>query len=343
MKALLLNEYKHLEYTDFPLPEIGPQDVRIQVKACGSCGSDIHGYDGSSGRRIPPLIMGHELSGVIVDVGSSVTEWKPGDRVTCDSTVYCGECFHCRRGEINLCDNRRVLGVSTGEYRRHGAFAEYLSVPQRILYKLPAEISFVQAAMMEPLSIAFHAVDITPLQVNDSAVVVGAGMIGLLVIQALRIAGCGQIIAIDLDQDRLNLVCQFGADLCLRSDDSELAQKILEVTSGRGADRAFEVVGIPPTFKTAVGSVRKGGSVTMVGNLSPAVELPLQAAVTRQITLYGSCASNGEYPACLEMLRRGRMNVDPLISAAAPLEEGAQWFERLYRREPGLMKVILEP
>ena len=214
--------------------------------------------------------MGHELSGVIVEAGSAVTAWKPGDRVTCDSTEYCGNCFYCQRGEINLCDNRRVLGVSTGEYRRHGAFAEYVAVPQRILYKLPAGVSFAQAAMVEPLSIAFHAVDITPVRLNDSAIVVGAGMIGLLVIQVLRVAGCGQIIAVDLDQDRLDLACQLGADLGLRSDDSALAQKVLENTSVRGADRAFEVVGIPLTINTAVSSVRKGGSVTLVGNLSPA-------------------------------------------------------------------------
>ncbi len=343
MKALLLTEYKKLEYTDVPLPEIGPKEVLIQVKATGICGSDIHGYDGSSGRRIPPLIMGHETAGVIAQVGAEVTEWKPGERVTCDSTVYCGECFYCRRGEINLCDNRRVLGVSTGEYRRHGAFAEYVAVPQHILYKLPDGVTFAQACMIEPVSIAFHAVRITPLAINDSALVVGSGMIGLMVIQALRVAGCGTIIAVDLDADRLAQACRLGADVGLQSSDDALSEKIKELTHGRGADHAFEVVGITPAIKTAVNNVRKGGTVTLVGNLSPQVELPLQAIVTRELTLYGSCASEGEYPACLEMVARGRVNVDALISASAPLQDGAAWFERLYNREAGLMKVLLEP
>jgi L-iditol 2-dehydrogenase len=343
MKALLLTEYKKLEYTDVPLPEIGPKEVLIQVKATGICGSDIHGYDGSSGRRIPPLIMGHETAGVIAQVGAEVTEWKPGERVTCDSTVYCGECFYCRRGEINLCDNRRVLGVSTGEYRRHGAFAEYVAVPQHILYKLPDGVTFAQACMIEPVSIAFHAVRITPLAINDSALVVGSGMIGLMVIQALRVAGCGTIIAVDLDADRLAQACRLGADVGLLSSDDALSEKIKELTHGRGADHAFEVVGITPAIKTAVNNVRKGGTVTLVGNLSPQVELPLQAIVTRELTLYGSCASEGEYPACLEMVARGRVNVDALISASAPLQDGAAWFERLYNREAGLMKVLLEP
>ena len=169
MKALLMTEYKNLQYTDFPDPEIDADEVLVQVKACGICGSDIHGYDGSTGRRIPPLVMGHELSGVITEVGSQVTAWKIGDRVTCDSTVYCGVCYFCRRGQINLCDNRRVLGVSTGEYRRHGAFAEYIAIPERILYKLPDEVSFAQAVMIEPLSIAAHAARIThPAAVSDS-------------------------------------------------------------------------------------------------------------------------------------------------------------------------------
>ena len=132
MKALLLTEYNHLEYTDFDDPQPGAEDVLIQVKTCGICGSDIHGLDGSSGRRIPPLIMGHEAAGVIVALGDKVSGWQVGDRVTFDSTVYCGTCHFCRRGQINLCDNRRVLGVSCDEYRRHGAFADLIAVPQHI-------------------------------------------------------------------------------------------------------------------------------------------------------------------------------------------------------------------
>src|SRR5215210_5690302 len=137
MKALLLKSYRELEVTEFPTPEIGAEDVLVRVRACGICGSDVHGYDGSSGRRIPPLVMGHEASGVVARVGKNVAAFREGDRVTFDSTVYCGRCFFCRRGETNLCDNRNVLGVSTGEYRRNGAFAEFVAVPQHIVYGLP--------------------------------------------------------------------------------------------------------------------------------------------------------------------------------------------------------------
>src|SRR5436305_331906 len=189
MKALLLKEYKQLEVTDLPTPQIGDDEVLVRVRACGICGSDVHGYDGSSGRRVPPLVMGHEASGVVAGVGKNVRNLAEGDRVTFDSTVYCGKCYFCRRGQINLCDNRNVLGVSTGEYRRHGAFAEFVAVPQHIVYKLPDNLSFEEAALIESVSIAFHAVSRTPVRLGDTAVVVGSGMIGLLTIQTLRLAG----------------------------------------------------------------------------------------------------------------------------------------------------------
>jgi L-iditol 2-dehydrogenase len=343
MKALVLAKYNHLNYRDVPEPEIGPDDVLVQVRACGICGSDVHGVDGSSGRRIPPLIMGHEASGVVARVGEGVTEWQEGERVTFDSTIYCGECGFCRRGLTNLCDDRRVLGVSCAEYRQDGAFAEYVAVPQHILYRLPDGLSFEQAAMVEALSIAFHAVERTSISLNDAAVVVGAGMIGLLVIQALRAAGCGTVVAVDLDPQRLELAQELGADEGLRPDADDVVARVLERTAGRGADVAFEVVGITPTLKLAIDCLRKGGSLAMVGNLSPHVEFPLQAAVLRELTLYGSCASRGEYPACLDMMARGAVDVAPLISAVAPLADGAGWFRRLYDKEPGLMKVILTP
>jgi L-iditol 2-dehydrogenase len=343
MKALLLAEYNHFEYTDVPDPEIGPGDVLIRVEACGICGSDIHGMDGSSGRRIPPIVMGHEASGVIAQVGAQVSGWHVGDRVTFDSTVYCGECYFCRRGLINLCDNRRVLGVSCAEYRQPGAFAEYVVVPKRILYRLPDEVSFVHGAMVEPVSIAVHAISLAPIQLDDTAVVVGAGMIGLLVIQTLRVAGCGRIIAVDLDPHRLECALKLGADVALRADRGNVISEVQKLTAGRGADLAFEVVGIAPTVKTAVDALRKGGALVLVGNLAPSVELPLQAVVTRQLTLLGSAASCGEYPACLNLIARGSIDLDAIISTVAPLSNGASWFTRLYEGKENLLKVVLTP
>ncbi len=343
MKSLVLKEYNNLVYEEVPEPRISPDEVLIGVKACGICGSDVHGMDGSTGRRIPPLIMGHEASGVIVETGANVKDYSKGDRVTFDSTIYCGACHFCQLGLINLCDNRRVLGVSCEDYRQNGAFAEYVAVPRHILYRLPENLTFERAALVESLSIALHAVGRAPLSPDDTVVVVGAGMIGLLIIQALRAAGCGNIAAVDIDRNRLDLASELGADTVLKSDKCDVAREVLKITGGRGADLAFEVVGIAPTVKTAMSPLRKGGSLVLVGNLSPLVELPLQTVVTREITLYGSCASCGEYPECLDMIARGAVNVDALISAVAPLVDGSSWFKRLYDREQGLMKVILVP
>jgi len=343
MKALLLREYEKLEMTEMPEPQIGPDELLVQVKACGICGSDIHGFDGSTGRRIPPLVMGHEASGVVYKIGAEVREFRVGDRVTFDSTIYCAKCYFCRRGEVNLCDRRQVLGVSPGEYRRHGAFAEYVAVPQHITYPIPDALSFEHAAMIEAVSVAVHAVGLTPVKLGDTAVVVGSGMIGLLVIQALRLAGCSRVIAIDLEEKRLRLAAELGAEVCLNASQSDVSSLVRDYTSGRGADVAMEVVGNTPAFATALASLRKGGILTLVGNLSPKVELPLQSVVTRQMRIQGSCASSGEYPACIDLLARKAIRVDPLISAVAPLAEGAAWFERLQRGEPNLMKVILVP
>lgn len=343
MKGLLLKQYMELEVTDLPRPDIGPNDVLVRVSACGICGSDVHGLDGSSGRRIPPLVMGHEAAGVIAEAGKGVKRWKAGDRVTFDSTVSCGQCDFCRRGDINLCDNRQVLGVSCGDYRRHGAFAEYVAVPQNILYGLPDALPFDHAAMIEAVSIGVHAVNLTPHELGDTAVVVGSGMIGQLTIQAAKVAGFGRVFAVDVDDAKLEMAKRLGADETFNSKNCDPAKEIAARTGGHGADAALEAVGATDPIRTAIASVRKGATVTLIGNITPKIELPLQSVVTRQIRLQGSCASSGEYPACIELLSSGKIRVDSMISARTGLDDAASWFNRLYHHEPNLMKVIVQP
>lgn len=343
MKALVLEAYNRFEYKEVEKPVITDEEVLIQVKAVGICGSDVHGMDGSTGRRIPPIIMGHEASGLICETGGNVTDWRAGDRVTFDSTIYRLDDWYTRQGLYNLSDNRMVLGVSCGEYRRHGAFAEIVAVPQHILYRVPDQVSYSQAAMVEPFAVALHALSLARPAVNDSVVVVGAGMIGLCLIQLLKVTGCGKIIAVDLEDEKLRLAAQLGATHCFNSKMPGMRDKILNLTNARGADQAFEAVGITPTVQLAVAGVRKGGTVTLLGNLSPEVEFPLQQVVTRQIKVQGSCAICGEYPAVLDLIAANKLNTDALISAEAPLSEGASWFQRLYQKEKGLIKVVLKP
>jgi len=343
MKALVLEEYNKLVYRDWPDPEIADNEVLVRVRAAGICGSDVHGMDGSTGRRIPPVIMGHEAAGVIEDIGKDVKDFTKGERVTFDSTIYPLDDWYTLRGMYNLSDNRMVLGVSPKEYRRHGAFAEYVSIPRHILYRIPDDVSFTQAAMVEPVAVAAHAAGLASPAWNDTVAVIGTGMIGLFLIQVLRSKGCGKIIAVDTDDNKLRMALELGAGYSYNPGKSIISDEILSLTSGRGADLVFEAVGAGDSVVTAIDSVRKGGIVTLVGNLSPYVNIPLQSIVTRQIRLQGSCAICGEYPDVLDMISRKEIRVEPLLSTEAPLSEGSEWFRKLYNKEPGLIKVILKP
>lgn len=343
MKALVLEKYMQLAYKDVPDPQPGAHDVLVQVMAAGICGSDVHGMDGSTGRRIPPIIMGHEASGIIVQAGSAVTKWAKGDRVTFDSTIYDPDDWFAQNGMYNLSDNRKVLGVSTPEFRQHGAFAEYVVVPEHILYAVPENVGFTEAALTEPAAVALHAINLSAFKSTDTVVVVGAGMVGIFVVQLLRIRGCKNIIAVDTDPDRLQRAAIWGADHIFMPSDDALARTVLSSTGNRGADIVIEVVGVQDAINIAIDISRKGATIVLVGNLSPMVEIPLQKIVTRQLRLLGSCAINGEYPEVLTLISEGKLNMRSILSAESPLEQGAEWFRRLYEKEKGLMKVILKP
>src|SRR2546430_7847739 len=241
MKVLLLSRYKHLEIADLPEPTPGPGEVLVRVAACGICGSDVHGYDGASGRRIPPIVMGHEAAGRIAAAGAGVKAFREGDRVTFDSTIYCGACGPGRGEEAMLGENREVLGVSCSDYRRAGAFAEYVVVPSRIVYRLPDNLSFAEAAMLEAVAVAVHAVSLTQISPSSTALVLGAGMIGLLVVQALRVAGCSGVLVADIDSSRLKLAQDVGATAVLSAGAGLIAQ-VLPLSGGAGVDLAVEAV-----------------------------------------------------------------------------------------------------
>ncbi len=268
MKALVLEEYNKLVFKDVPDPRLLPDEVLVRVKACGICGSDVHGLDGSTGRRVPPLVMGHEASGIIEATGQSVEKWKTGDRVTFDSTVYPLDDWFTLEGRYNLSDNREVLGVSPGDYKRNGAFAEFIAVPQHILYRIPDSVTFEQAAMVEAAAVALHAVNLSGIKTGDSCVVTGAGIIGIFIIKLLAIAGAGKIIAIDNNAKKLISAQKSGAENVFDPSEKDPGEKIKALTNSRGADISFEAVGKSETVNTAVDIVRKGGTVVLIGNTS---------------------------------------------------------------------------
>ena len=339
MKALVMHKYMELTYEEVEKPEPKEGEVLIRLKACAVCGSDVHGFDGSTGRRKPPVIMGHEASGVIVGCGKGVQKHKVGDRVTFDSTVYCNKCDMCRSGRVNLCDHRQVLGVSCDEYNRAGCFAEYVTVPEYILYDIPDNVTYVQAAMIEPLSVGYHAATRTKISEGDTAVVIGVGTIGLLTLQVVKSFGVRQLIAVDIDDERLKLARANGATDCVNSRDPDAVEQILQLSNG-GVDVALDATGIDTTVNMCIRSVHLDGKVVLIGNLAPKIDFPLQNIVTRQISLFGSCASAGEYPACLDLISTGKVEVDSMISKLIPLEEGNKWMNKIYNREDGLTKIV---
>jgi L-iditol 2-dehydrogenase len=343
MKALVLEEYKKLVYKDVPDPEIKDNEVLVEIRACGICGSDIHGYDGSTGRRIPPIIMGHEASGVILSTGINIKGWKPGDRVTFDSTVYQLDDWYTMRGMYNLSNNREVIGVSPGTYRRNGAFAQFLNVPEHILYRIPDNVSFEQAALVEAAAVALHAVNIGGVQTGDKCLVTGAGTIGLLIIKLLKISGALKIFASDINIKSVQNALKAGADIASGPSDVSLEKQVMDLTGGRGADISFEAVGSSDAVNFAIKLTRRGGKVVLVGNTSPSVDFPLQKVVTGELKILGSCAIRGEYDSVLDLISSGLLNVDDQVIATVPLKNGAEWFRKLYNRETEPGKVILVP
>ena len=344
MQALLYTEPFHLNYTETPDPEVGPDDVLVRVKAVGICGSDVHGYTGRTGRRLPPLIMGHEAAGVVETVGARVKGVAPGSRVCFDSTVCCNRCDACRQGRYNRCAHRQVLGVSVPGMKRHGAMADLVRLPWWSLVEMPAALSFTEAALLEPVSIGLHAVNRGPVAPGETVLIVGAGTIGLFVLQAARLKGAGKVIVSDLNTHRLRQAQKLGADVVVSPDDANLASVVEAQTQGHGADVSFEVVGLAQTLQQTLAATRMGGRVVLVGNLTKTVEIDVPDVVSRELTLRGTYASSGEYRDAVDLVASGRIDVRPLVNATLPLSQGQHAFDRLYRgEEAALIKIVLEP
>ena len=343
MKALLLTAPGELSVTEVADPAPADGEAVVRVAACGICGSDVHGATGATGRRIPPLVMGHEAAGTVV-AGPGIAA---GTRVAIDSTVFCGACRHCRAGRENLCAARQVLGVSCDAYRRDGCFAELVAVPTRCLHPLPDSIDFVTAALLEPLTIALHALTLGGAgPATRSAVVVGAGPVGLAVVAALVARRVPRVAAIDLADERLDRARLAGAAEVFNARDGAAGRRAADWASSvdeDGAPLVIEAVGTTAAVATAIAAAGRGGTVVIVGNVSPGIELPLQAVVTRQLRLQGSCASAGSYPEAIRLAAGGSVDLRSLVSVVAPLDEGPAWFARLGRGDPGVAKVVLCP
>jgi L-iditol 2-dehydrogenase len=337
MKALVYLGSGRLAFQDWPTPAPDDDGVLVRVRACAICGSDVHGYLGHTGRRTPPMVMGHEFSGVVEAAGARVTRWKAGDRVLGMPSIGCGQCEFCRVDRPDLCSQRKVLGVGS----TNGAMAEFVAVPARCLVGIPEGVSFAEAALVEPLTVAFHAFRRRPAQVMEDVAIIGCGTIGGLVLQIVRQAGPRRIFVSDALPKRLELARAWGATDVLLAGRQDVAGSILEATGGRGVDVAYEAVGLEETLQTALAATRLGGDVVVIGNIAKMGQLPMQAFVTREQRLFGTYGGTPEYGPALQMIAAGRIDLGPLTRHVWPFARGIEAFERLAAGEPGLSKVIL--
>lgn len=328
MQALVYRAPWQMTLEDVPAPVAGAGEVVIDVRAVGICGSDVHGYTGSTGRRTPPMIMGHEFSGVVQAVGEGVATAKTGDEVVV-TPIF----------PYNGIGQRRVLGV----FSTPGAYAEQVVVHESMLLPKPANITWRQAAMAEPLSVALHAISRSRIPLMGTVAVVGSGTIGLLAMLAARLAGAGRIIVTDLSPHRLEMAEELGADLVVNIKEQDPVQAILDYTGGIGVDCAIEAVGIAEAVQQTHKVTRNGGHITWIGNSARMIDLDMQEVVTRELTITGTYGFREEFPLAIQAIASGRINVEPMMERVATLAEGPQIIHDLAAGNSDLVKVILEP
>ena len=338
MKALVYRGPGEMPLEDRPDPVPGPGQVVVAIRASGICGSDVHGFTGATGRRRVGVVMGHEAAGEVVELGPGLSSARIGDRVVLRSILPCGRCDRCRHGQTNICEDRQGLGMHLD-----GAYAERVLVPEGMLLPLPETLSYEDGALVEPLAVAMHAVNITPFELMDFVVIVGAGAIGLLTLLAARQRGAGSIIVTDRDPHRLGVARMLGADQAIDVGAGDPIDAIAAATNGRGADAVFEAVGIAATVAQSVAAARPGGQVTWIGNSAPEVALPMQQLVTRELTVRGSYGYVDEFAGAVDALAAGWIEAGSLIECVAGLEEGEDLFRRLAVGSLSAVKVVLTP
>ena len=338
MKALVYYGPKDLRLSEIEDKKPGRNEVLIKIRACGICGSDIHGYLGITGRRIPPMVMGHEFAGEIVETGEDVVNFKIGDRVTAQPINFCGNCKYCMNGLTNMCTNMKFFGVLD----TNGAMAEYLCVPEKLLYKLPENVTYIEAAMVEPFAVAYNAAKKIS-DIEDKAVlIVGSGTIGLLILNIIKNKKPSKIIVTDLSDFRLSIAKKMGADIIINPSKEDVIKIIKQATANEGVDVAFEAVGATPSVQQAMSALKIGGTCVWVGNSAKYIDINMQEIVTRELKVFGTFDyTHKSFGEALEMIAEGNIDLQSLISKVIKLEEGPEMMEKMSNLSQDMLKVII--
>ncbi len=326
---------------EMPKPVIGPDDVLVRVEAIGVCGTDPHMHRGTSAFNIvPPLVFGHEFAGVIEEVGGNVTGWSAGDRVTAETHAdYCGVCDLCRRNLYPLCRDRKGFG-----FKVHGAFAEYVRVPSRILHRVPAGLALEFAALTEPLCVAHKALTSSSTIIpGDEVVVIGPGPIGLLCVAVARLCGAASIdvIGTDGDEKRLDIARTYGATRVINSS-GEDPRAVLRGSDNYGYPLVVDTAGVSATLDLSLDLVRPGGQITKIGWGPKPVGFSLDRLLHKSATLKGHFSHTWDtWEAAIRLMEAGLIDMKPLITHTLPLEQWEEAFELVETKQA--LKVVLVP
>lgn len=338
MRAAVLKDKLQIAIEEIPVPQIKPDEVLVEVKVCGICGSDLHAY---TDLTFPPgTVMGHEFSGVITQTGAQIKNWQAGQRVVVRPCGICGECYYCINGQISICPTHMntTLGL-----KRPGAYAEYVAVPEYMLFALPDNISFEQAAQLEPVTVAVHALNMAQIQLGETVLVYGAGPIGLLTMQLSRLAGASEIVIVEKSELRREIARKLGFNNVYHPADFDGAAWCNKLPRP-GFDLAFECAGVEVTIQETFKHVRKGGRIIMLGLSPQPVSIDHFQWIVKGIEVRASMGYFiNDFQVALNLLEKGSINVDALVTDIISLEDVVEkGFNRLLNPEQSV-KILLRP
>lgn len=340
MRALRYLGAKTLKVEKIEVPTLQDGEVLLKIKAVGICGSDVHGYLGLTGRRIPPMTLGHEFSGEVADLGNHVDGFQIGDGVIVQPINFCGECSNCLQGYTNMCLNKRFFGVLTED----GAMAEYLNVPAKLLYRLPESCSFEDGALAEPYAVGYGAVKKAGNLEGKDILIIGAGTIGLCILQLVKLQNPASIIVCDLSDRRLKTALELGADHAVNPAKEDYLEAIGTYTSCRMVDLSIEAVGVQATANQSIKSLKMAGTAIWVGMSQKDMTINMQDVVVSARNILGTFNyTHEEFGEVIEILGSGKLDTQKLITAKVSLEDAPAYFDRIHEMPDEYIKVLVDP
>jgi 2-desacetyl-2-hydroxyethyl bacteriochlorophyllide A dehydrogenase len=330
MNALVYEGPRIMNMRKESIPEAKDNEVIIRVEKVGICGSELSGYLGHNSLRFPPLIMGHEFAGIVVELGEQVNSLKAGDRVTVNPLISCGSCRYCKSGQSQMCPDRKIIGI-----HRPGAFAEYVAVPENNVYVLPDHVTMDQGTLTEPLACAVHTARIVNMSPTDKLLIFGAGPIGLLVLQVAKAYGLTDIVVMDLNKERLQIVEALDG-IAVNS-----SEQLKALMPEGGFDLTVDAVGVNATRRQSIELTRPGGSVAFSGLHEAESPIPINDVIRRELKLHGAfCYNDRDFEVALEWLKTGKVNLDSWL-LHAPLKDGGACFDKLISNPGPIAKILL--